>query len=73
MKKLLTLLCLSTATAAIGQTTVSDNDLANAYSSRSYSMRVSCHDPSIVIDNIASPSAPTYYIYGSHLGRGKTT
>ena len=62
--------------AAIGasaQTQVSDNDLTNAYTSRSYSKRVVCHDPSIVVDDITNPSAPTYYIYGSHLGRGKTT
>ena len=62
--------------AAIGasaQTQVSDNDLTNAYTSRSYSKRVVCHDPSIVVDDITNPSSPTYYIYGSHLGRGKTT
>ena len=62
--------------AAIGasaQTQVSDNDLTNAYTSRSYSKRVVCHDPSIVVDDITNPSAPTYYIYGSHLGRGKNT
>lgn len=73
MKKLLLFLSLSIATVAIGQTTVNDKDLENAYNSRGYSQRVSCHDPSIVIDDITSPSAPKYYIYGSHLGRGKTT
>ena len=62
--------------AAIGasaQTQVGDNDLTNAYTSRSYGKRVTCHDPSIVVDDITNPSSPTYYIYGSHLGRGKTS
>lgn len=47
--------------AAIGasaQTQVSDNDLTNAYTSRSYSKRVVCHDPSIVVDDITNPARP---------------
>ena len=73
MKKLLLSMLGLAAIGASAQTQVSDNDLTNAYTSRSYSKRVTCHDPSIVVDDITNPSAPTYYIYGSHLGRGKTT
>lgn len=73
MKKLLLSMLGLAAIGASAQTQVSDNDLTNAYTSRSYSKRVVCHDPSIVVDDITNPSSPTYYIYGSHLGRGKTT
>ena len=73
MKKLLLSLMGLAAIGATAQTQVSDNDLTNAYTSRSYNKRVTCHDPSIVVDDITNPSSPTYYIYGSHLGRGKTT
>ena len=34
--------------------------------------RISVHDPSIVMDVTGSTTNPKYYIYGSHLGRGKT-
>ncbi len=61
------------AMGAMAQTLVTDNDLVNAYEARTYGKRVSCHDPSVVVDAITNPSSPTYYIYGSHLGRGKTT
>ena len=73
MKRFLSfsLLTLS-ALGAMAQTTVGDADIANAYRTKSYSQRVVCHDPSIVMDNITSPNKPIYYIYGSHLGRGKT-
>ena len=73
MKKLILSMLGLAAIGASAQTQVGDNDLTNAYTSRSYSKRVVCHDPSIVVDDITNPSAPTYYIYGSHLGRGKTT
>ncbi|MEI3052525.1 MAG: glycoside hydrolase family 43 protein [Prevotella sp.] len=73
MKKLILSMLGLAAIGASAQTQVSDNDLTNAYTSRSYSKRVVCHDPSIVVDDITNPSVPTYYIYGSHLGRGKTT
>lgn len=59
--------------SATAQTNLTDADLQGAYSARQYNKRVVCHDPSIVIDDITNPSSPTYYIYGSHLGRGKTT
>lgn len=37
--------------------------------------RVVCHDPSIFMDDVTTgtPESPVYYIYGSHLGNGKTT
>lgn len=68
----LPILALS-ALSATAQTTLTDADLKGAYSARQYNKRVVCHDPSIVIDDVTNPSSPTYYIYGSHLGRGKTT
>lgn len=38
-------------------------------------VRVTCHDPSIFMDDITTgtPDSPVYYIYGSHLGHGMTT
>lgn len=72
MKKiLLSMACLSSL-ASMAQTAVSDADLTNAYKSVTYTGRVTCHDPSIVMDNISNPYKASYYIYGSHLGRGKT-
>ena len=73
MKHLLLPIFALSAISATAQTNLSDADLTGAYSSRQYNKRVVCHDPSIVIDDITNPSSPTYYIYGSHLGRGKTT
>lgn len=74
MKRLLlsSFVCFS-AMASVAQTQVTDTDLSGAYQLRSYDGRVTCHDPSVVIDDISNPASPTYYIYGSHLGRGKTT
>ena len=73
MKNLLIPIFAFSALSSAAQTTVTDADLQGAYSARQYNQRVVCHDPSIVIDNITNPASPTYYIYGSHLGRGKTT
>ena len=73
MKNLLLPIFALSAISVTAQTNLSDADLTGAYSSRQYNKRVVCHDPSIVIDDITNPSSPTYYIYGSHLGRGKTT
>ena len=73
MKKLLLSMIGLAAMGASAQTQVTDDDLANAYEARAYNKRITCHDPSIVMDDITNPSSPTYYIYGSHLGRGKTT
>ena len=73
MKNLLLPIFALSAISATAQTNLSDADLTGAYSARQYNKRVVCHDPSIVIDDITNPSSPTYYIYGSHLGRGKTT
>ena len=73
MKNLLIPIFAFSALSSVAQTTVTDADLQGAYSARQYNKRVVCHDPSIVIDNITNPASPTYYIYGSHLGRGKTT
>lgn len=74
MKKLLLLsFTLCSSLLAFAQTQLSDADLKNAWSTKSVSGRISCHDPSIFIDNITDPNSPKYYIYGSHLGRGYTT
>lgn len=56
------------------QTPVTDSDLTGAYQLKTITRQGNlCHDPSIFIDNITNPSSPVYYIYGSHLGHGKTT
>lgn len=73
MKNLLIPIFAFSALSSAAQTTVTDANLQGAYSARQYNKRVVCHDPSIVIDDITNPASPTYYIYGSHLGRGKTT
>lgn len=73
MKNLLISIFAFSAISSAAQTTVTDADLQAVYSARQYNKRVVCHDPSIVIDDITNPASPTYYIYGSHLGRGKTT
>ena len=73
MKNLLIPIFAFSALSSAAQTTVTDADLQGAYSARQYNKRVVCHDPSIVIDDITNSASPTYYIYGSHLGRGKTT
>ena len=73
MKNLLIPIFAFSALSSTAQTTVTDADLQGVYSARQYNKRVVCHDPSIVIDDITNPASPTYYIYGSHLGRGKTT
>ncbi len=73
MKHLLLPILALSALSATAQTNLTDADIEGAYSARQYNKRVVCHDPSIVIDDITNPSSPTYYIYGSHLGRGKTT
>lgn len=73
MKNLLLPIFAFSALSSAAQTTVIDADLQGVYSARQYNKRVVCHDPSIVIDDITNPASPTYYIYGSHLGRGKTT
>ena len=73
MKKLILSMMGLAAISATAQTQVSDDDLSKVYETRSYGKRVTCHDPSIVVDDITNPNSPTYYIYGSHLGRGKTT
>lgn len=73
MKNLLIPIFAFSALSSAAQTTVTDADLQGVYSARQYNKRVVCHDPSIVIDDITNPASPTYYIYGSHLGKGKTT
>lgn len=73
MKNLLLPIFAFSALSSVAQTTVTDADLQGVYSARQYNKRVVCHDPSIVIDDITNPASPTYYIYGSHLGKGKTT
>ena len=73
MKNLLLPIFAFSALSSVAQTTVTDADLQGVYNARQYNKRVVCHDPSIVIDDITNPASPTYYIYGSHLGKGKTT
>lgn len=72
MKKLfLSTLCLLSF-SAMAQTQLTDSELQNQYKNRTYSGRISVHDPSIVVDTFTSKTTPVYYVYGSHLGRGKT-
>ena len=73
MKKLLlSIMSLMAMNGAMAQTHVGDNDLANAYATQTITGRIAVHDPSIVMDVTGSTANPTYYIYGSHLGRAKT-
>ena len=73
MKKLLfSIMSLMAMNGAMAQTPVGDNDLANAYATQTITGRIAVHDPSIVMDVTGSTTNPTYYIYGSHLGRAKT-
>lgn len=71
MKKLfLSTLCLLSF-SAMAQTQLTDSELQNLYKNCTYSGRISVHDPSIVVDTFTSKTTPVYYVYGSHLGRGK--
>ncbi len=74
LKSLLcSILCLSSLTM-LAQTPLTDTDLKSAYTLKSITRQGNlCHDPSIFIDSISNPASPVYYIYGSHLGHGKTT
>lgn len=74
MKKLLlSIMSLMAMNGAMAQTPVGDNDLANAYATKTITGRIAVHDPSIVMDVTGSnANNPLYYIYGSHLGRAKT-
>ena len=73
MKKLLfSIMSLMAMNGAMAQTPVGDNDLANAYATQTITGRIAVHDPSIVMDVTGSTTNPTYYIYGSHLGRAQT-
>ena len=73
MKKLLLFVFWLLAMVATAQTQLSDKDLQNVYLPRTYNARISVHDPSVVVDTFTSKTSPGYYVYGSHLGRGKTT
>ena len=74
MKKLLfSIMSLMAMNGAMAQTPVGDNDLANAYATQTITGRIAVHDPSIVMDVTGSTTNPKYYIYGSHLGRAKTS
>lgn len=73
MKKLLlSIMSLMAMNGAMAQTAVGDNDLANAYATQTITGRIAVHDPSIVMD-VTESTNPKYYIYGSHLGRAKTS
>ena len=73
MKHLSLISLLALMALPLSSQTLSDADLKNAYTTQTYAHRISCHDPSIVMDNITDPSHPVYYVYGSHLGHGSTT
>lgn len=73
MKHLSLISLLALMALPLSSQTLSDADLKNAYTTQSYAHRISCHDPSIVMDNITDPAHPVYYVYGSHLGHGSTT
>ncbi|MBQ1796969.1 MAG: hypothetical protein IIZ88_04295, partial [Prevotella sp.] len=73
MRTLITLLitvCLVPNVSA--QVMLTDADIANAYRTTTYRNRVSCHDPSVVLDDVTYPASPRFYVFGSHLGRGYT-
>lgn len=74
MKRTLIIPALLSALPALAETIVTDADLQGAYSTRNYSKRIVCHDPSVFMDTISQPKDnPRYLIYGSHLGAGYTT
>jgi beta-xylosidase len=73
MKYLSLLSLLALMALPLSSQTLSDADLKNAYTTQTYAHRISCHDPSIVMDNVTDPAHPVYYVYGSHLGHGSTT
>lgn len=73
MKHLSLISLLALMALPLSSQTLSDADLKNAYTTQTYAHRISCHDPSIVMDNITDPAHPVYYVYGSHLGHGLTT
>ena len=63
----LSALALAALLPLSAQTALTDADLTNAYHTKTVTGRISVHDPSIVADG------DNYYIYGSHLGHGKTS
>lgn len=70
---LFSILCFSSLTM-FAQIPLTDTDLKSAYTLKSITRQGNlCHDPSIFMDNITNPASPVYYIYGTHLGHGKTT
>lgn len=74
MKLQLTLTTLLVSLPTLAQTTLTDADLQGAYTTRTYSKRIVCHDPSVFMDTIGhSKDNPRYLIYGSHLGAGYTS
>lgn len=63
----LSALALAVLLPLSAQTALTDADLTDAYHTKTVTGRISVHDPSIVADG------DNYYIYGSHLGHGKTS
>lgn len=63
----LSALALAALLPLSAQTALTDADLTDAYHTKTVTGRISVHDPSIVADG------DNYYIYGSHLGHGKTS
>lgn len=59
---------------ASAQINVTDAEISSAYTLKTITRQGNlCHDPSIIVDTISSSVLATYYIYGSHLGHGKTS
>lgn len=66
------LMTMCVAPGASAQVVLTDADIANAYRTTTYRSRLSCHDPSVVLDDVTYPNSPRFYVFGSHLGRGYT-
>ncbi len=52
---------------------LSDADLSGAYHTVTPTQRTSVHDPSILVDTVADPTAETFYVIGSHMGFSRST
>ena len=73
MKSALSFLLPFVCATASAQTVLTDADLTSGMGDRQYWGRLVCHDPSVVVDNVSSPSEERVFVYGSHLGAGYTS